>query len=109
MKKQQSSIKFDTKEHWEVSRIRQFTQLICELPAGSFSIFINAKDSIHSIMDVKQVLEDNSLIAIGEIGQNLEITEDELKHIEGHLPKSCCAFSFKKYDNLILLEVKIEK
>lgn len=91
------------------SRIRKFTQMIRELPVGSFLIFINAKDSIHSIMDVKQIVEDNPLAEIGKIGQNLEITGDELKYIEVHLPKNCCAFSFTRYADLILLEVKTKK
>lgn len=85
------------------SRIRQFTQMIEELPAGSFLIFINAIDSIHSIMDVKR--EGKPLTEIGKIGQNLEITGDELNYIGDHLPKSCCAFSIKQYAKVILLEV----
>lgn len=87
------------------SRIQQFTQMIEELPVGNFSIFINAIDSIHSIMNVKRLLEDNSLSEIGEIGQNLEITGDELNYIRAHLPKGCCEFSLKQYAKVILLEV----
>ncbi len=86
------------------SRIRQFTQMIEELPLGNFSIFINAIDSIHSIMNVKR-LEDDFLCEIGGIGQNLEITGDELNYIGDHLPKGCCEFSFKQYAKVILLEV----
>ena len=87
------------------SRTQQFTQMIEELPVGSFLIFINAVDSIHSIMDVKRILEGKPLTQIGKIGQNLEITGDELNYIGAHLPKDCCAFSLKQYAKVILIEV----